>query len=113
MRRLISVTLTLVGGARYGESIDLFFKLGPGFGRSGRHHPPDALTRLTVMLDEDLQATNRAIVARMDSPVALIPQLAAHLVAAGGKRLRPLLTLASGKTVRLSGRPACGIGRLR
>jgi octaprenyl-diphosphate synthase len=30
----------------------------------------------------------------MDSPVALIPQLAAHIVAAGGKRLRPLLTLA-------------------
>jgi octaprenyl-diphosphate synthase len=49
------------------------------------------------MLDEDLQATNRAIVARMDSPVALIPQLAAHLVAAGGKRLRPLLTLASAR----------------
>jgi octaprenyl-diphosphate synthase len=33
----------------------------------------------------------------MDSPVALIPQLAAHLVAAGGKRLRPLLTLASAR----------------
>ncbi len=59
--------------------------------------PPDALTRLTFMLDADLQETNRAIVARMESPVALIPQLAAHLVAAGGKRLRPLLTLASAK----------------
>ncbi len=59
--------------------------------------PPDALARLTLMLDADLQATNRAIVARMDSPVALIPQLAAHLVAAGGKRLRPLLTLASAR----------------
>jgi octaprenyl-diphosphate synthase len=58
---------------------------------------PDALTRLTAMLEGDLQATNRAIVARMDSPVALIPQLAAHLVAAGGKRLRPLLTLASSR----------------
>jgi octaprenyl-diphosphate synthase len=57
----------------------------------------DALTRLTTALAEDLQATNRAIVARMDSPVALIPQLAAHLVAAGGKRLRPLLTLASAR----------------
>ena len=33
----------------------------------------------------------------MDSPVALIPQLAAHIVAAGGKRLRPLLTLASAR----------------
>jgi octaprenyl-diphosphate synthase len=57
----------------------------------------DALTRLTSLLDADLQATNRAIIARMDSPVALIPQLAAHLVAAGGKRLRPLLTLASAR----------------
>jgi octaprenyl-diphosphate synthase len=33
----------------------------------------------------------------MDSPVALIPQLAAHIVAAGGKRLRPLLTLAAAR----------------
>jgi octaprenyl-diphosphate synthase len=57
----------------------------------------DALVRLTAMLEPELQATNAAIVARMDSPVALIPQLAAHLVAAGGKRLRPLLTLASAK----------------
>ncbi|MCC7275373.1 MAG: polyprenyl synthetase family protein [Alphaproteobacteria bacterium] len=31
----------------------------------------------------------------MQSPVALIPQLAGHIVAAGGKRLRPMLTLAA------------------
>ncbi len=57
----------------------------------------DALVRLTAMLETELQATNDAIVARMDSPVVLIPQLAAHLVAAGGKRLRPLLTLAAAR----------------
>ena len=57
----------------------------------------DALAKLAAMLEPELHATNQAIVARMDSPVALIPQLAAHLVAAGGKRLRPLLTLASAK----------------
>ncbi len=57
----------------------------------------DALSRLTSLLDADLTETNRAIVSRMDSPVALIPQLAAHLVAAGGKRLRPLLTLGSAR----------------
>ena len=57
----------------------------------------DALTALVTLVQDDLQACNRAIVARMDSPVALIPQLAAHIVAAGGKRLRPLLTLASAK----------------
>ncbi|WP_421990622.1 polyprenyl synthetase family protein [Roseococcus sp.] len=45
----------------------------------------------------DLAACNELIVKRMHSQVALIPQLAAHIVAAGGKRLRPLLTLASAR----------------
>lgn len=57
----------------------------------------DALHRLAALLDQDLAATNRTIVARMASDVELIPQLAAHLVAAGGKRLRPLLTLAAAR----------------
>ncbi len=57
----------------------------------------DALARLSTMLSSKLLAANQAIVARMDSPVPLIPQLAAHLVAAGGKRLRPLLTLAAAR----------------
>jgi octaprenyl-diphosphate synthase len=62
----------------------------------------DALTALVELVGDDLQACNRAIVKRMNSPVTLIPQLAAHIVAAGGKRLRPLLTLAS---ARLCGYP--------
>ena len=62
----------------------------------------DALSALVELVGDDLQACNRAIIARMDSPVTLIPQLAAHIVAAGGKRLRPLLTLAS---ARLCGYP--------
>ena len=62
----------------------------------------DALTALIRLVHDDLQACNTAIVARMDSPVALIPRLAAHIVAAGGKRLRPLLTLAC---ARLCGYP--------
>ncbi len=62
----------------------------------------DALTALVALVETDLEACNRVIVARMDSPVALIPQLAAHIVAAGGKRLRPLLTLAA---ARLCGYP--------
>jgi octaprenyl-diphosphate synthase len=57
----------------------------------------DALDALTALVADDLEACNRLIVERMQSPVALIPQLAAHIVAAGGKRLRPLLTLAAAK----------------
>ena len=54
----------------------------------------DALSALIALVREDLEACNRLIVERMHSEVALIPQLAAHIVASGGKRLRPLLTLA-------------------
>ena len=57
----------------------------------------DALARLTALVATDLSACNTLIVERMHSPVALIPQLAAHIVAAGGKRLRPLLTLAAAR----------------
>lgn len=57
----------------------------------------DALKALYAYLSDDMQACNQAIVDRMQSSVPLIPQLGAHLVAAGGKRLRPLLTLASAR----------------
>ncbi|HEY1411833.1 MAG TPA: polyprenyl synthetase family protein, partial [Rhodopila sp.] len=60
------------------------------------------MSALVSLVGADLEACNRVIVQRMDSPVALIPQLAAHIVAAGGKRLRPLLTLAA---ARLCGYP--------
>ena len=63
----------------------------------GRARGEDALSSLLDLVRNDLERCNRAIVERMDSPVALIPQLAAHIVAAGGKRLRPLLTLAAAR----------------
>src|SRR5436309_2855199 len=44
-----------------------------------------------------MAAVNALILERMQSPVALIPQLAGHIIAAGGKRLRPMLTLASAR----------------
>ena len=53
------------------------------------------LDKLTVILKDDLAAVNELILQRMQSEVPLIPQLAGHLIAAGGKRIRPLLTLAS------------------
>jgi octaprenyl-diphosphate synthase len=56
--------------------------------------PKPSLDPLFRLLGADLARVNELIVARMHSPVALIPQLAGHIVAAGGKRLRPMLTLA-------------------
>ena len=48
-----------------------------------RYQHGDALTALVALTGADLEACNRTIVARMESPIALIPQLAAHIVAAG------------------------------
>ena len=58
--------------------------------RAGRKPSLDPLSRL---LSGELALVNQLIVQRMQSPVALIPQLAGHIVASGGKRLRPMLTL--------------------
>jgi octaprenyl-diphosphate synthase len=65
--------------------------------------PPDALVELAALVQDDLAACNRVIVQYMQSEVELIPRLAAHLVAAGGKRLRPILTLASARMCGYSG----------
>src|SRR5437660_8640634 len=58
-----------------------------------REGPPPSLEPLFRLLSGDLDRVNALIVDRMDSPVALIPQLAGHIVSAGGKRVRPMLAL--------------------
>lgn len=54
--------------------------------------------RLAAALADDLTAVNEMIRARMASEHApRIPEVTAHLVEAGGKRLRPMLTLAAAR----------------
>ena len=62
--------------------------------------PVDALRDL---LGSDIAALNQTILDRMESPVPLINQLAAYIIAAGGKRLRPLLTLAIARALNYNG----------
>lgn len=57
----------------------------------------------------DMDGVNALISARMQSPVAVIPALADHLINAGGKRLRPLLTVAA---ARLAGSTSDGCLKL-
>jgi octaprenyl-diphosphate synthase len=42
----------------------------------------------------DMNAVNAVILDRMQSEIPLIPALAGHLIAGGGKRMRPMLTVA-------------------
>ena len=51
--------------------------------------------RLWHVSADDMAAVDALVLERMQSPVGLIPDLAEHLVGAGGKRLRPLLTVAT------------------
>ncbi|MEO1788812.1 MAG: polyprenyl synthetase family protein, partial [Pseudomonadota bacterium] len=54
--------------------------------------------RLAAYLASDMDAVNALIVERMASKHApRIPEVTAHLVGAGGKRLRPMLTLAAAR----------------
>ncbi len=50
---------------------------------------------LSVFLQDQLKAVDACIHAKMQSSVGLIPEIAGYLITLGGKRLRPLLTLAA------------------
>ncbi|XZP59741.1 polyprenyl synthetase family protein [Asticcacaulis solisilvae] len=60
---------------------------------------------LVSLCQPDMAQINALITERMQSDVAVIPALAAHLIAAGGKRLRPLLCVAAARL--------CGTGNTR
>jgi octaprenyl-diphosphate synthase len=53
-----------------------------------------SLDAMMTLVGADMNGVNAVILERMQSKVALIPELAGHLIAGGGKRMRPMLTLA-------------------
>jgi len=53
-----------------------------------------SLDAMMALVAADMHGVNAVILERMQSKVALIPELAGHLIAGGGKRMRPMLTLA-------------------
>jgi octaprenyl-diphosphate synthase len=59
--------------------------------------PSDGLKPLLDMVADDMRAVNRIILDKAVSDVELIPKLAHHLIDSGGKRLRPMLTIAAAK----------------
>jgi octaprenyl-diphosphate synthase len=52
------------------------------------------IDRLVELVAPDMERVNTAILARTGSEVTMIPEVANHLISSGGKRLRPMLTLA-------------------
>ncbi len=69
-----------------------------------RRGTDDALGDLHALFDEELQQVELAIAEHMKSAAALIPEISEHLIGAGGKRLRPLLTLSAARLAGYGGR---------
>jgi octaprenyl-diphosphate synthase len=62
-----------------------------------------SLDALMALVASDMNGVNSVILERMQSKVGLIPELAGHLIAGGGKRMRPMLTLACGNLLGYPG----------
>ena len=58
---------------------------------------------MMALVAEDMNSVNAVILDRMQSRIPLIPELAGHLIAGGGKRMRPMLTLACARLLEYSG----------
>ena len=62
-----------------------------------------SLDAMVALVASDLNAVNHVILERMQSDIPLIPELAGHLIAGGGKRMRPMLTLVCAKLLDYPG----------
>ncbi len=62
-----------------------------------------SLDPLITLVAAEMNQVNAVILDRMQSDIPLIPELAGHLIAGGGKRMRPMLTLASGRLLDYPG----------
>ena len=65
--------------------------------------PAGSIERLVELVAGDMERVNATILSRTGSDVAMIPEVANHLISSGGKRLRPMLTLAMAQLADYSG----------
>ncbi len=68
-----------------------------------RSNPSANLKPLLDLTDADMRQVNRIITERARSDVETVPELARHLIESGGKRLRPMLAIASAKLCKYTG----------
>jgi octaprenyl-diphosphate synthase len=57
--------------------------------------PERLIEPLVALVADDMAQVNQTILSRAGSDVEMIPEIANHLISSGGKRLRPILTLAT------------------
>ncbi len=70
---------------------------------SSHSGPEPSLRQLLDLTAEDMGKVNEIILNHAVSDVKLIPELAGHLINSGGKRLRPMLTIAAARMFGYTG----------
>ena len=68
-----------------------------------------SIKKLMSLVESDLTKVNEHLMNSLQSQVPLIPQLASHLILSGGKRLRPVLLLASAQMGQYTGERHTGL----
>ena len=61
--------------------------------------PGASIEELVGLVAPDMERVNATILSRTGSEVTMIPEVANHLISSGGKRLRPMLTIAAAHMV--------------
>ena len=72
--------------------------------RTAAEPQPPSLGAIQALVRADMEGVDALIRARLASEVVLINQIAEHIVAAGGKRLRPMLVLLAARAMDYAGR---------
>ena len=58
-------------------------------------HERTSIDELVRLVKPDMERVNATILSRTGSDVTMIPEVANHLISSGGKRMRPMLTVAN------------------
>ena len=66
-------------------------------------HSTSSIDQLVGLVADDMERVNATILSRTGSEVTMIPEVANHLISSGGKRLRPMLTLAMAQLAGYTG----------
>ena len=72
--------------------------------RAGDGRKKPSIDLLIELVADDMQRVNEIILSKAGSDVELIPEIARHLIDSGGKRLRPMLTIAAAQMCGYEGR---------
>ena len=68
------------------------------------------LDGIVALVGDEMKVVEARLAERMESPIGSIPQIGAHLLGAGGKRLRPLLAVLAARATDTSLEHAAAVG---